>query len=54
MVKDCNGCFGASFNDCQRCPPSNKQDQIQDNHIDQITYGCKKEQKLFEEAEENE
>ena len=19
MTKDCNGCFGASFNDCQRC-----------------------------------
>lgn len=19
MNKDCNGCFGASFNDCQRC-----------------------------------
>lgn len=52
--KDCNGCFGASFNDCQRCPPSNKQDQIQDNQIDQITYGCKEEQKLFEEAKENE
>ena len=19
MTKDCSGCFGASFNDCQRC-----------------------------------
>ncbi len=54
MNKDCNGCFGAAGDDCQRCPPSNKQDQIQDNQIDQITYGCKEEQKLFEEAEENE
>lgn len=25
MTKDCNGCFGASFNDCQRCQRTEKQ-----------------------------
>ena len=25
MTKDCNGCFGASFNDCQRCQMTDKQ-----------------------------
>ena len=24
MTKDCNGCFGASFNDCQRCQEADK------------------------------
>ena len=25
MNKDCNGCFGASFNDCQKCQRTEKQ-----------------------------
>lgn len=24
MAKDCNGCFGASFNDCQKCQGTDK------------------------------
>ena len=25
MNKDCNGCFGAAFNDCQKCQETDKQ-----------------------------